>query len=78
LVDVIDKHRVTSLGNGHYQRKRLSLCREELLALLRQRLVTRVTKKIDAAALDERVERIADRRTDPYSEADAIARKLGF
>ena len=78
LVDVIEQHRVKSLGNGHYQRKRLSLCREELMALLRQRLVTQLTRKIDDAALDKRVERIADRRADPYSEVDAIARKLGF
>jgi LAO/AO transport system kinase len=78
LVEIIEKHRLKSLGNGHYQRRRLSLCREELLALLRQRLVTQLTTRIDDAALDERVKRIAERRVDPYSEADQIARKLGF
>jgi LAO/AO transport system kinase len=78
LVETIEKHRLKSLGNGRYQRRRLSLCREELLALLRQRLVTQLTKKIDDAELDDRVKRIAERRVDPYSEADQIARKLGF
>jgi hypothetical protein len=46
--------------------------------MLRQRLVTQLTTRIDDAALDERVKRIAERRVDPYSEADEIARKLGF
>ena len=78
LVDVIEQQRVKSLGNGHFQKKRLSLCREELLALLRQRLVAQLIKRIDDHALDERVKRIAERRTDPYSEAEAIARRLGF
>jgi LAO/AO transport system kinase len=78
LVETIEKHRLKSLGNGRYQRRRLSLCREELLALLRQRLVTQLTKQIDDAELDDRVKRIAERRVDPYSEADQIARKLGF
>jgi LAO/AO transport system kinase len=78
LVETIEKHWLKSLGNGRYQRRRLSLCREELLALLRQRLVTQLTKKIDDAELDDRVKRIAERRVDPYSEADQIARKLGF
>lgn len=78
LVDVIETHRLNSLGNGRYQRKRLSLCRQELLSLLGRRLVTGLTKRIDDHALDERVKRIAERQVDPYSEAEEIARKLGF
>jgi LAO/AO transport system kinase len=78
LVDCIEKHRGKSLGNGHYQRKRLSLCRRELLALLGRRLVTELTKRIDDHALDETVKRIAARQVDPYSEAEEIARRLGF
>jgi LAO/AO transport system kinase len=78
LVDAIEKHRVKSLGNGHYQRKQLSLCREELLALLHQRLASRLTRKIDDPSLNERVRRIAERRVDPYSEVDEMAKRLGF
>lgn len=78
LVDVIETRRVKSLGNGHYQRKRLSLCREELLALLRQRLVAHLMKRLDDRSLNERVKRVAERRGDPYSEADEIVRRLGF
>ena len=78
LVDDIEKHRLKNLRNGDHQRKRLSLCREELLALLRQRLVIRLTQRIDNHVLDERVKRIAERRVDPYSEVEEMARRLGF
>jgi LAO/AO transport system kinase len=78
LVDEIEKHRLKSLRNGQHQRKRLSLCREELLSLLRQRLVAQLTKRIDDRVLYERVKRIAERRGDPYSEVEDLARSLGF
>jgi putative protein kinase ArgK-like GTPase of G3E family len=78
LVDDIEKHRVKNLRNGDHHRKRLSLCREELLSLLLQRLVTQLTQLIDDRLLDERVKRVAERRVDPYSEVEQMARKLGF
>jgi len=78
LVGVIETHRINSLGDGHHHSKHLSLCREELLALLRQRILAQLTKRIDDRILDERVKRIAERRGDPYSEAEEIARRLGF
>ena len=78
LVDDIEKHRLKNLRNGEHHRKRLSLCREELLSLLRQRLVIQLTQRIDDHLLDERVKRIAERRIDPYSEVEDLARRLGF
>jgi LAO/AO transport system kinase len=78
LVDIIEKHRVSSRSNGHFQRKQLSLGREELLALLRQRLVAQLTNRIDDRLLDQRVKRVAERRGDPYSEVEDLARRLGF
>jgi LAO/AO transport system ATPase len=78
LVDDIEKHGLKNLRNGDHHRKRLSLCREELLALLRQRLVIQLTQRIDDRLLDERVKRIAERRIDPYSEVEDLARRLGF
>jgi LAO/AO transport system kinase len=78
LVDDIEKYRLKNLRNGDHHRKRLSLCREELLALLRQRLVIQLTQRIDDHLLDERVKRIAERRVDPYSEVEDLARRLGF
>jgi LAO/AO transport system kinase len=78
LVEVIERHRFESGGNGHHFRKQLTLCREELLALLRQRILAQLTKRIDDRMLDDRVKRIAERRVDPYSEAEEIAKRLGF
>ncbi len=78
LVNLIEKHRVSSRRNGHFQTKQLKLCREELLALLRQRLVGQLTKRIDDRVLDQRVKRVAERRGDPYSEVEELARRLGF
>ncbi len=78
LVDAIEKHRLKNLRNGHHRRKRLSLCREELLSLLRQRLVIQLTQRIDDRLLAERVKQIAERRADPYSEVEDLARRLGF
>jgi len=46
--------------------------------LLRQRLVIQLTQRIDDRLLDERVKRIAERRIDPYSEVEDLARRLGF
>jgi LAO/AO transport system kinase len=78
LVDVIEKQRIQNLGNGQYDKKRLQLCREELLSLLRQRLVTQLRKRIDDHSLDLRAKRIAEGRVDPYSEVEEIAKRLGF
>jgi LAO/AO transport system kinase len=78
LVDTIAKHRATSLRNGNHQRTQRRLCREELLSLLRERFMAELEKKIGSATLEEQVERIADRQTDPYTALDKLAKKLGL
>jgi LAO/AO transport system kinase len=78
LVDVIEKHRNQSLDNGQYHRKRLQLCREELLALLRRRIVRQLKNRIDETTLNARAKRIAEGRIDPYTEVQELAKKLGF
>jgi LAO/AO transport system kinase len=78
LVDSIKKHRATSLRNGNHQRKRLRLCREEVLALLRERFIGELEKRIEGAALDKQIKLIADRRMDPYSVLDKLVKKLGL
>jgi LAO/AO transport system kinase len=78
LVDAIEKHRVESIANGEYAHTQFRLCREELLDLLRQRVMRRLAAKMNDPALDEIVRRIAERRLDPYTQLDVIAEKLGF
>jgi LAO/AO transport system kinase len=78
LVDSISKHRAMSLRNGNHQRKRLRLCREELLSLLRDRFIAALEKKISGAALDKQIKLIANRQIDPYSAVDKLVKQLGL
>src|SRR5262245_54516120 len=46
LMALIEKHCRESLDNGKYQNKRIHLCRQELLSLLREKVFARLAKKI--------------------------------
>ena len=76
LVDRIEEHRKKSLGNGEYRKKRLNLCRQELLSLLREKVFAELAKKIDNDSLEAQVKLIAERQIDPYSAADRLARRI--
>ncbi len=78
LVQLIQERWRTSLTNGDAQRKRFSLCREELWSLLRERMIAEVARKIGADSLERQVERIARRENDPYSAVEQIAKRLGL
>jgi LAO/AO transport system kinase len=74
LVDRIEEHRKKSLDNGKYQRRRLSLSRQELLSLLREKVFAELAKKIGDDSLEAQVRLIAERQIDPYSAVDKLAR----
>jgi LAO/AO transport system kinase len=76
LVACIEKHRSESLDNAKYQGKRLHLCRQELLSLLRERVFARLAKKIADGSFETQVKRIAEGQIDPYSAADKLARRI--
>jgi GTPase len=76
LVDRIEEHRKKSLGNGKYRKKRLNLCRQELLSLLREKVFAELAKKIDNDSLEAQVKLIAERQIDPYSAADRLAKRI--
>jgi LAO/AO transport system kinase len=76
LVDRIEEHRKKSLDNGKYQRRRLSLSRQELLSLLREKVFAKLEKKIGDDSLEAQVKLIAERRTDPYSAVDKLAKRI--
>jgi LAO/AO transport system kinase len=78
LVDVIEKHRIRSRDNGQFHAKQLQLCREELRSLLRARMVAQLEKRMDDYTIDATARRIAERRVDPYSEVEELAKKLGL
>jgi LAO/AO transport system kinase len=74
LVDRIEEHQKKSLDNGKYQKKRLHLCRQELLSLLREKVFAELAKKIGDDSLEAQVKLIAERQIDPYSAVDKLAR----
>ena len=76
LVDRIEEHRKKSLGNDKYRKKRLNLCRQELLSLLREKVFAELAKKIDNDLLEAQVKLIAERQIDPYSAADRLAKRI--
>jgi LAO/AO transport system kinase len=78
LVDMIEERRIRSLSNGEYQKKQLQLCRKELLNLLGRRLLKRLAQRIGDDALALTAKRVAERRVDPYTEAEELAKRLGF
>jgi len=76
LVQSIEERRTRSLGNGSYQRKRLDLCRQELLSLLQERVVAELAKRIGEGALERQLKRVVGRQIDPYSAVEKLAKKL--
>jgi LAO/AO transport system kinase len=78
LVECIEQHRKESVDNGKYQSKRLNLCRQELLSLLRERVFAELAKKIADDSLETQVKLIAERQIDPYSAADQMAKRIGI
>ena len=78
LVERIEEQRSASFDNGKHDRKRLDFCRQELLSLLRQKVFAKVVKKLDGDSLQAQIKLVADRRIDPYSAADEIARQIGI
>jgi len=78
LVQSIEERRTRSLGNGSYQRKRLDLCRQELLSLLQERVVAELAKRIGEGALERQLKRVVGRQIDPYSAVEELAKKLSL
>ena len=76
LVDCIEEHGKKSLDNGKYQRRRLSLSRQELLSMLREKVFTELAKKIGDESLEAQVRLIAERQIDPYSAVEKLARRI--
>ena len=78
LVECIEQHRKESIDNGKYQSKRLDLCRQELLSLLREKVFAELAKKIADDSLETQVKMIAERQKDPYSAVEEIAKRIGI
>jgi LAO/AO transport system kinase len=78
LVERIEEHRSASFENGKYERKRLNLCRQELLSLFQQKIFAKLTKKLADDSLEAKIKLVAERKIDPYSAADELAKQIGM
>lgn len=78
LVQQIDTHRARSRANGSFQKRQVQLCRQELLAALRERILTQLVDKFGDAALEQQAERVAERQIDPDRAAEELAQRAGF
>lgn len=78
LADMLEQQRAKRLANGSHRERRLELCRQELLTLLQAKILTELTGKIGADSFQQRVKLVAERRLDPYSAVDEIAKKIGL
>ena len=78
LVDCVVELREKNFDNGKYQTKRLHLYRQELLSLLRDKILAKLAKKIADGSFETQVQQIAAGKIDPYSAADKLARHLDW
>ncbi len=76
LVENIEARRLESLRNGDDQQRRLNLCRQEILSLLREKWLSRLAAKLGTDSIEHEVKRTAERKLDPYSAAEAIVKKV--
>ncbi|MBI4528579.1 MAG: methylmalonyl Co-A mutase-associated GTPase MeaB [Deltaproteobacteria bacterium] len=77
LVKGIEEHRSRLAAGGDQRRRNLNSCRTQLLFLLRDMILGRALKKIGGDSFDQMVEKIAERRLDPYTAAEKILKRTG-
>ena len=78
LVDGIEKHRSGLLASGDQQQKASEISRNQLLALIRDELMLKLRGKTSKSNIDQWAQKIAERKSDPYTAAEVILGELGF
>lgn len=78
LVDALEKRRTELLSNRPHDARRIDLCRRELASLLQERMLARALKKLTGPSMERLVKRVADRKVDPYTALEMIAKKAGL
>ncbi|HEX7012967.1 MAG TPA: methylmalonyl Co-A mutase-associated GTPase MeaB, partial [Steroidobacteraceae bacterium] len=72
LIAAIQKHREWALQSGEAQRRNAQAMRTEIEALLRDRVLRDLARRMDAQALDDVVSRVVDKELDPYGAVDEL------
>ena len=76
LIDGIEKRWAELVRTGNHKRATLEISRAQLLALLRDRLMVKVEKKLGEQEITHWAQRVASKACDPYTAAETILAKL--
>ena len=78
LVDGIEHHRTDLLASGNHEQRVSEISRSQLLALIRDELMLMIRSKTGESNIDRWAQKIAERKSDPYTAAETILTELGF
>ncbi len=78
LVDKLAAHRAFLIESGQLASRGSEQARSEMLALLHQALLERIAATIDPDEWQKIISAVVERRTDPYTAAADLARRLGL
>jgi LAO/AO transport system kinase len=78
LADELAEHRTSLRETGQLASRTERQARSEILALLQQSLLDRLDTSLSPQDWDRIVDDVARRRSDPYTTAEEIARRIGL
>jgi LAO/AO transport system kinase len=78
LADKLAEHRSFLQETGQLTSRTERQAKSEILALLQQSLLDRIEATLSQADWDRLIDEVAQRRSDPYTTAEEIARRIGL
>jgi GTPase len=72
LIDAVQKHRDWAAQSGEAQRRTADAMRSEIQALLRERVLRDLARRMDQQSLENVVALVAEKRLDPYGAVDEL------
>jgi LAO/AO transport system kinase len=72
LIDAVQKHRDWAAQSGEAQRRTADAMRSEIQALLRERVLRDLARRLDPQSLENAVARVAEKQLDPYAAVEQL------
>lgn len=72
LMNAVQKHREWAIASGEAQRRNAEAMRTEIQALMRERVLRELAKRMDQQQLASVVAQVVDKRLDPYGAVDEL------
>lgn len=72
LIDAVQKHRDWAAQSGEAQRRTADAMRSEIQALLRERVLRDLARRLDPQSLENAVARVAEKQLDPYGAVEEL------